>query len=760
MHSTLNGTLYQFTATLPAGSYQYKVATPGWGSSWPVANVDLVLNGTEQVTFYYAPNGNQVTDSINNSGQPLPGDPGWKSNVLAVNLKSSLNVRHVYQVSASATSSTPALQGITVVPRNVLDGSAYYYGGQLGAVYSKKATTFRLWAPDATKVVLQLFKTETGGVKKTVTMKPAKKGGIVQATVKGNLANEYYVYQVSALGQIHAAVDPYAQNVTPNGTRAMVVNLTATNPAGWTSDHHVGAANPVDASIYEVHVRDFTIDANSGVAAANRGTYLGFTQTGTTGPGGVSTGIDSLKQLGVKDVELMPTYRFATLDETKSYSAFCPDVSAGAGNPCYNWGYDPANYNAPEGAYATSAHGTARISQFKQMVHAIHTAGMGVILDAVYNHVFDTSVFNNIVPQYYFRTSRFGVYYNGSGQGNEVATEKPMVFKFAEDSMKYWMQQYHVDGFRMDEMFLFGKAQLAKLITDLRKIEPGVVVLGEPWGNPASGLSAAQQVTPGNQQGIGVGIFNADFRNGICCDSFNNFSTGFANGGGADPAGRIENGVVGSIHYSNNIGDWAAAPSESINYVSNHDNWTLWDHINNYSNAGDTTANKVLMDELAQAIVVTSQGVPFIQGGEEMLRTKNGPNSGNSYDGGDAENQFNWALKNQNISVFNYYAGLFHLRNAHPAFRMTTAAEIQQNLSFLSPPPGGTVAYELNGAAVGDSWSHIIVMYNGTSSSQNLNLPSGSWTIVGNQGHVGTTSLGSASSSVSVPGLTTEILYQ
>ena len=760
MKSSRGGSVYSFTAVLPKGKYLYKIATPKWGSSWPSSNVALDLGGKEQVTFYYFPNGNTVEDTINDAIINLPGSPGWKTDRVNVVLKTAPNVRDVLQVSTAKTTVSTKLSPETVIPRNALNASKYYYSGQLGAIYSTDSTTFRLWAPDASKVVLQLFSTATGPVTKSVTMTPAA-GGIVQATVTGNLDGMYYLYQVSALGQTNAAVDPYAVNVAPNGTRAMVVNLPETNPTGWSSDEHVGAANPVDASIYEVHVRDFSINPNSGISAPNRGTYLGFTETGTKVPTtNVSTGIDSVKQLGVHDVELMPTYRLATLDETQAPFAYpCPDATTQNGpNSCYNWGYDPANYNVPEGAYATSVNGNTRITEYKQMVMGIHNAGMGVILDSVYNHVYDTSVFNNIVPGYYFRTDPLGRYYNGSGQGNVVATDKPMVFKFVEDSMKYWLNEYHVDGFRLDEMYLFGKTQLKKLMTDLKAIDPGIVVLGEPWGNPDSGIPQSQQVTEGNQAGVGVGLFNDHFRNAICCNTSAN-SYGYTNGNGNN-SGAVEAGIAGSINYNTSIRDWASQPSETINYVSCHDNLTLWDLIHNYTNTTDSLQTQKYIDEMSQALIVTSQGVPFIQGGEEFLRTKGtGPNNANSFDGGDADNQFDWSLKNTNQDVFDYYAGLFHLRNAHPAFRLTTAAQIKADVTFLSSP-GNTIAYELNGAAVSDSWSKIVLIFNPTSSSQHFTLPSGSWSVAGDQGQVGTTSLGTESGSVNVTPYTTEILYQ
>jgi pullulanase len=760
MKQSRGGTMYAFTTVLPKGNYQYKIASPNWNSSWPTANVNLDLGGKEQVSFYYFPNNNTVEDTINNAIITFPGDPGWQTNRVNVVLKSAPNIRDYLQISASKTAMSTKLAPVTVVPRNVLSNAKYYYSGQLGAIYSASSTTFRLWAPDAAKVVLNLYNSATGPVTNSVTMTPAA-GGIVQTTVSGDLAGWFYVYSVTVIGQTNNAIDPYARNVAPNGTRAMVVNLPSTDPASWNTDTHVGVTNPEDASIYEVHVRDFTINPNSGVSAANRGTYLGFTETGTTGPGGVTTGIHSLKDLGVHDVELMPTYRFATLDETQAPFAYpCPDAATANGpNSCYNWGYDPANYNVPEGAYATSVDGNTRITEFKQMVQSIHTAGMGVILDSVYNHVYDTSVFNNIVPGYYFRTDALGNYYNGSGQGNEVATDKPMVFKFAEDSMEYWMTEYHVDGFRLDEMFLFGKTQLKQVMTALKAIDPGVIVLGEPWGNPASGLPQSQQLTAGNQAGVGVGLFNADFRNAICCNTTQQ-SYGFANDQGVN-TGAVEEGIVGSINYSNSLQDWASTPADTINYVSCHDNYTLWDLINHYTNSSDSAQDKVLEDELAQALVVTSQGIPYIQGGEEFLRTKGtGPNNGNSFDGGDADNQFDWSLKNTNINVFNYYAGLFHLRNAHPAFRMTTAAAIKSNLTFLTSP-SDTISYELNGTAAGDSWSKIILMFNPTKTNESFTVPSGTWNIVGDQGQVGTSTLGTTGSgSLQVPALTTEILYQ
>jgi pullulanase len=729
--------LYRFTANnFPGGSWNYKVVVGAdWNSAYPGSNVALVTLSRGPVTFWYVPSTHDVFDSIDNSDPTLPNSAGWKTNDVQVTLKSAPSVTHTLKILNTT------LKGALVTPRRVLDAKQYYYGGSdLGSVWTKKATTFRLWAPVASKVTLSLFKSDSGPSTATVKMNPSR-GGTWYGKVRGNVDHWFYLYNVTNEGVTSTALDPYARNTAPNGTRAQIVDLSMTNPTGWSKDRHVGVPNPVDASIYEANVRDFSIDPNSGNKYP--GKYLAFTQRGTTVPGtSVKTGLDSVVQLGVKDVEIMPSFEYASVDET---------------NPTQqNWGYDPRAYNTPAGQYATDAHGTARITQYKQMVRAIHKAGLGYIMDVVYNHTADTSIFNNIVPGYYYRTDDFGNYNNGSGIGNEVATDRPQVFKFAEDSMKYWITQYHVDGFRMDQMYLFGKTQLTRLTKDLRKLVPGLVITGEPWGSAASGLTAGQQVTEGNQAGVGVAVWNDHFRNAICCDPFNESYQGFATGGTTE-APAVKNGVVGSIKYSDTIGDFAAAPSETMNYVTSHDNWTLWDRIHTTSNSSAPLATQISMDELAQGIIFTSQGVPMMLSGEEMLRSKN--NDGNSYKSGDAVNQIDWALKQANPSVFGYYAGLNHLRDDHPAFRMTTAAQIKSHLTFLSSPTN-TVAFELTGHANGDAWNNITVIYNPNSSTADVTLPNGSWNVVGSTNVVGETTLSTASTTAAVPAYTMEVLYQ
>ena len=751
----VSGDLYEKTINIPkAGTYLYKVAYPNWTQSFPSGNVTLQVLAPGPVTFDFTPSTGGVFDSIGSAGVALPPNgPGWKTDLISLKLKSAPNVRDSLTVAGTNMSAFP------VIPRNVLNGKRYYFAGKLGALFTPKATTFRVWTPTASRVTLSLFNTETGAVTKTVAMKPYKHG-TWQAKVAGNLNGRYYLYNVTIDGQTSIAVDPYARGIAVNGTRAMVVNLGATNPPGWKKDKHLGVKNPVDSTVYELDVRDYSIDANSGVKAAYRGKYLALTQHGTVGPGGVQTGIDSIKALGVKDVELMPTYAFNSVDETN------PNVQ--------NWGYDPRNYNVPEGQYATNPHGAARIREYKQMVQSIHKSGMGVLFDGVYTHVYDASVFNPLVNEYYLRTDDSGGYISGTGAGPDLAIDRPMVQKFVEDSMIYWLQQYHVDGFRLDWMSLYGRSALTKISADLHKLFPHIVIFGEPWESSGDevqgGLAATQQVTEQDAyNGLrvpGVALLNDWFRNPVCCGAFDTnpeYGDGNPNATASAPytipsKQGVEQGLTGSIDYNATLHGWATNPSQTLNYATNHDGYTLWDRINDFSDKSASTADKISMDELTQAIIFTSQGIAETTEGEEMLRTKG--DSNNSYNSGDATNEIDWSRKAQYPSVFAYYAGLFHLRNAHPAFRMTTGAEVRKNLTFL-PSPDPTIAFQLNGSAVKDSWKSIVVIYNPTASPTSVNLPAGSWTVVGTNGTIGTSPIGGAvSTSVSVPAYTAEVLHQ
>ena len=469
----------------------------------------------------------------------------------------------------------------------------------------------------------------------------------------------------------------------------------------------------------------------------NRGKYLAFTERGTTGPAGVATGVDHLKELGITHVQLQPVQAFASVDESDFKQ--------------YSWGYDPRNFNVPQGSYATTPHGTARVSECKQMIQSLHQEGIGVILDVVYNHTSSgsSSDFDKIVPKYYYRTDDAGNYNNGSGTGNEIAAERPMVQKFLLDSLVYWVKEYHVDGFRFDLMALLSIETMKKVYEVLHAINPHLLLYGEPWAGGVAGLPADQHLTKGQQKGLGLAVFNDHLRDSLCGSVFDSRARGFATQAQGLVAG-IRTAVEGSMNY------FTASPQETINYVTSHDNFTLWDKIAQ-SNPDEAEADRIKMDELAQAVILTAQGIAFLHGGEEMLRTKGG--NCNSYNAGDAVNQFDWSRKARYWKVWRYYASLIHLRRYHPAFRMRPANDIQTHLSFLSSPEN-TLMFKLSGHANGDSWENILVIYNPNKTSELCTLPSGNWTIVVSQDRISTEYLGRASGWVVVPAISCTVLYQ
>ena len=609
-----------------------------------------------------------------------------------------------------------------------------YSGSDLGNTYQQEATSFRLWAPTASEVQLLLFDSETGPLQRLVEMLPGA-NGTWYVQVSGDFQNWYYLYSVTIQGRTRYAVDPYVRAIAVNATRGMIIHLPETNPPGWNEDSYVALAHPEDAVIYEVHVRDFSINPNSGMV--NRGKYLAFTERGTKGPGEVATGVDHLKELGITHVQLLPIQEFASVDEN------APEQ--------YNWGYDPRNFNVPEGAYATTPRGTARITECKQMIQSLHNESIGVILDVVYNHTFAVrdSDFDKIVPQYYYRTDNAGNYTNGSGVGNEIAAERPMVQKFILDSLIYWVKEYHVDGFRFDLMALLGIDTMKKVSEALHAINPHVLLYGEPWTGSTSSLPATVLLTKGRQRGLSVAVFNDNVRDALCGSVFDSTGRGFATGaeGFVD---RIRRAVEGSIH------DFTASPGETINYVASHDNYTLWDKIT-LSNPEDNEADRIKMDELAQAVILTSQGIAFLHGGEEMLRTKGG--NDNSYNAGDAVNQFDWSRKERYLKVSRYYACLIHLRRTHPAFRMLSASDIRTHLTFLDSPEN-TVMFELSGHANGDSWNNMLVIYNPNKADMLCTLPPGNWTIVVSRDRISESYLGQISARVVVPGISCMVMYQ
>ena len=605
--------------------------------------------------------------------------------------------------------------GLEVCPVVAVGGQEifelYYPGDDLGAVYSPDSTAFRVFAPTALGVSVMLYSSRQSAAGWEVPMSPDCDGTWL-AVVFGDLAGICYTYRVFHGGCVKEAVDPYARALTVNGGRGVVIDPASTDPEGWAGDVRPPLAAATDAVVYEVHVRDFSISPDSGTQ--HRGRYLGMGERGTRGPGGVSTGVDHLVELGITHVHLLPIQDFASVDELS------PDG--------YNWGYDPFHFFVPEGSYSCRPECAAsRVTEVKRMVQALHRAGLRVVLDVVYNHTYSTddSPLQTIVPGYYHRTDAAGVFTNGSGCGNELATERPMVRKLIVDSLKYWVREYHVDGFRFDLMALIDCDTMQEIACELRAIEPSLLLYGEPWTGGPSGLCHTRMFTAGRQRSTGIGMFNDAFRNAIKGDN-DGGRPGYATGA-AGCEREIAKGVVASIRYSDGLSGFAQEPGECVNYVSFHDNLTLWDKIAR-SNAFDSKGDRISMDLLAQAIVLTSQGIPFLEGGAELLRTKRGHH--NSYRAGDEVNQFEWWRKHEFREVFDYYRGLIELRRAHPAFRMTTAAQVRAAVRFIPGPPG-TVLFELDGSVCGDEWDFIAVIYNANRHEVEIALPThGEWSVV------------------------------
>ncbi len=622
-----------------------------------------------------------------------------------------------------------------------------YSGNDLGNTYSKASTKFRVWAPTASKVSLLTFATATtpasGATEVPMT---SDVNGTWVTTLSGDKNGLIYMYRVTVDGTTNDAVDPYVRATTINGLLGVVVDLSQTNPVGWNNTKPKFSGNPTDASIYELHVRDLSIDPSSGVPAAHQGKYLAFTDVKTSYKG-TPTGVAHIKSLGVTHVELQPIFDFQSVDESA---------------PSFNWGYDPQNFNVPEGSYSSDpANPTKRIVELKSAVQSLHNQGLRVIMDVVYHHVFNANTYSEslIVPGYFFRTDSNGDLTNGSGCGNDVADERSMAAKFINDSFKYWATEYHIDGFRIDQMGQMSITTVNQARKSLSAIDPSILMLGEGWYG-ASSLPIESAATQGNIAKVpGVAAFNDQIRDGAKGSVFNTTEAGFVSGIFAK-APDVKAGIVGNTAYNGNLDNkWTtSSPAQSINYVESHDNQTVFDKLTS-SVPGATASTIIKMDQMSAVIVYLSEGVPFIQAGQEFLRSKGG--NGNSYNASDEVNSLKWSTLPTNIAVNNYYKGLLALRNAHPAFRLSTASAIKVNLSFI-PTLDGVIAYSLDGAKSKDSWKKIVVAYNATSTPSKVTLPSGGkWSLIVSGNVAGTKVLSSMSGSqVTVPALGSIVLEQ
>ena len=574
-------------------------------------------------------------------------------------------------------------------------GRAFASRQEMGLSSHAGAAVLRIFAPYAVKAEALVYSSPDG--KPVVYPLERREAGIWEKNFGGPLTG-YYRLRVQQRGRSFEGLDPYARCVTGDAGKALIAADTTPVAPGPTFDLS-------ETVLYEVHLRDLTMDPFSGVK--NKGKYLGAAEGGTRHPQfpELTTGLDHIAELGVNAVHILPFQDFENGDSTTSY----------------NWGYMPVNFNSPEGAYASNPADLARVRETKSMVNAFHRKGLKVIMDVVYNHTAETRDriynFNALAMDYYYRVNPDGTYSNGSGCGNEFRTEAPMARKFLVDSLLYWVREYRVDGFRFDLMGLVDVDAVAELVKALRAEKPDIIIYGEPW---TSGPTPARGVRKGSQRSRGFSVFNDNFRDAIKGSVFSLADLGYVE------AARNRDAVMKGIRGS--VDDFTDGPLETLNYVSCHDNHTLWDRID-LSVKDETLENKVRMDKLANALVLTSQGIPFLHAGEEFLRTKKGEE--NSYNLPDEINRLDWTRKKENLGVFEYYRDLVALRRAHPAFRMRTAAEARENLKFyeelglkVEPP---AIAYMLYGGRVKDSWERILVLVNPEKTALRFALPMGKW---------------------------------
>lgn len=638
---------------------------------------------------------------------------------------------------------------------------AFAYDGELGAIYSKDSTTFKVWAPTAESVKLNLYSAGSGdNLIESVDMSKQDRGEW-SYTRPGDQNGVYYTYSVTVSGKTEEAVDIYAKAVGVNGKRGMVIDLDSTDPDGWQNDKSPELVSFTDSIIYELHIRDMSMDSSSGIKDEYKGKYLAFTQTGTKNDSGMATGIDHIKELGVTHVHLLPVFDYASIDET----------TLDKNN--FNWGYDPENYNAPEGSYSTDpTNGAVRVNEFKQMVQSLHNNGLRVVMDVVFNHTSATqdSNFNKIVPDYYYRKDGEN-FSNASGCGNETASERAMMRKFIVDSVVYWATEYHVDGFRFDLMGIHDIETMNAVREALNKVDSSILLYGEGWTASSSPLAENLRAVKANTYQLNeIAAFSDDIRDGIKGNVFNSADKGFVSGKSTSDE-SIKFGIVASVqhdqidytlvNYSQKA--WAASPSQTINYASAHDNLTLWDKLAT-SNADDDVETRIKMNMLSSAIVLTSQGIPFFQAGEEFLRSKpNASGTGfdeNSYKSSDATNSLKWNTLTDNAKVYNYYKGLIAFRKAHPALRMTTAEDINNNLKFATDTEKNVIAYSIDNKPNNESAETIFVVFNAKREKTEVKLPkSGKWSIYVDGEKAGTEVIGSINGDkITVDGISCMVL--
>lgn len=637
-------------------------------------------------------------------------------------------------MTACQSNSNTNTDVMTTQPTGITDYANYptYNGDDLGVVANNSESKFKLWSPMADSVALNIYDNGVGGeVVSRHEMIADKSNGTWSVALKGDYMGKFYTFQVMIEGKwLDETPGVWAKAVGVNGVRAAIIDLKTTNPEGWNTDKGPALAHNTDAVIYEMHHRDFSVHANSGIT--NKGKFVALLENGTLSLNGEKTGIDHLKELGITHVHILPSYDYNSVDETQLPSNK------------YNWGYDPINYNVPEGSYSTNpACPVTRIREMKMMIQALHNAGIGVIMDVVYNHTGITqgSNFELTAPGYYYRQREDGSFSDASGCGNETASDRLQMRNFMVNSIKYWMNEYHIDGFRFDLMAIHDIETMNAIAEAANAINPDVIIYGEGWTAGGSPLPVERRALKEHVNKMpNIAVFSDDIRDAVKGHYSNASDPGFASGKPGNEE-TVKFGIVGAtahpqidfIKCNNSKFGYANHPVQVVNYVSCHDDLCLTDKLTK-SMPKTTEEERIAVAKLAQTIVFTSQGIPFMFTGEEVFRNKKGVH--NSYNSPDSINAIDWNQKKHYRDLFDYYKGLIELRKQHPAFRMTTAEEVAKNIVFDEVAEPNVISYSIKNNANGDSWNEIKVILNGATKANVVDVPAGKWTVVVKDGKV------------------------
>lgn len=643
---------------------------------------------------------------------PFDINSGNVTNKVKIITEQKIDLKQTYKVKIENLATTNTEIG-KVIRSEEFDNLFYYGGNDLGNVYTPQHTKFRVWAPTASETKLVTYKKWNDKIGTEINMQQGEKG-TWKAELKGNQKGLFYTYKVKIGDKWTEAVDPYVRAASVNGDKGAVVDLEETNPKKWKANKKPKFKNPEDAIIYELHVRDLSIQPESGIK--QKGKYLGVAEKGTRGPEGLKTGLDHMKDLGVTHVQLLPIFDYASVNEEN------------LNEPQYNWGYDPKNFNVPEGSYSTNPYEpTVRITELKQMIQTLHENNLRVVMDVVYNHMYSAteSNFHKLVPGYYYRYNEDGTFANGTGVGNDTASERKMMRKFMVDSVAYWAKEYNLDGFRFDLMGIHDYETMNEIRKAVNQIDPSIILHGEGWdlNTPLAAELKANQKNAEKMKGIAH--FNDNIRDGLKGSVFEEKENGFVNGK-ENMEDRIKKGITAGIDYDTNSSTYQD-PEQVLTYVEAHDNHTLWDKLE-LTNPGDSEEVRKQMHKLSSSILLTSQGIPFLHAGQEFMRTKYGDH--NSYKSPDSINQMDWLRRASFNNEVDYMKGLIELRKKYAAFRMTSAEQTKKQVSFIDAPKS-VVAYSIDGKGNGNKNEYFMVAHNANREFVEIALPSkGPWKVL------------------------------